>query len=599
MDHTAQTPTLYEIITGYKKFEIEDYQRSYAWKKEQIDEFFIDLFDVVETEEKHFFGTLILQEKTSDIGKSAYIVDGQQRLTTIFIVLACLRDHLIELKIDKIPARNVNEMEIDVLNKAWGLLIYSNKFEDLRFESSRFLSTIMRDCVMARPDKQLELPQRDINTTLQLRKSIRIIRSQIAEDLGKFETSLDKVIRINKLLDAIRDQFLVLKVSTNSRNESLDIFLTLNNRGLPLGPSDIVRGEIVSDLCLKVKEEQKQLEIHKKVMDEWNDILEKVGEPETFLRHFLVATDKVKVTKKVIVKQCSDRRFDQDLDKRVQKTQDFWNTVIETAKIYGSIITPKMGGDLQDEIELLEGLGKSHRIFLLGAWPLFSEKDLLDLVRLTRILAYKNVMMGLNAQKLEDFYQDQLTKYRENRDLSKLKKSFTERIDEIHMNTKRYFEVESEMGFAAKAVLHTINRALAPKANQMSVLDKQIHIEHIAPRTKTKSWTEELEVADDIAAGDYEDIISKIGNLTLLDPSINTSISNKSFAEKKAEYKKGVFIITRDISELSTWNVSSIKMRTEYLAYCFDKVWATTRLIEPIEDFETWLKSYADTPQEK
>ena len=50
-------------------------------------------------------------------------------------------------------------------------------------------------------------------------------------------------------------------------------------------------------------------------------------------------------------------------------------------------------------------------------------------------------MMGLNAQKLEDFYQDQLAKYRENKDLSKLKKNFADRIDEIHMNKEKAYDI--------------------------------------------------------------------------------------------------------------------------------------------------------------
>ena len=99
MESNSQTPSLKEVVTSYQKFRIEDYQRSYSWQKEQIDELFIDLIDVVETEQNHFFGTLILQETNDEKGKSAFIVDGQQRLTTVFILVATLRDHLIDLKI--------------------------------------------------------------------------------------------------------------------------------------------------------------------------------------------------------------------------------------------------------------------------------------------------------------------------------------------------------------------------------------------------------------------------------------------------------------------------------------------------------------------
>ena len=588
MESSSQTPSLREVVNGYQKFLIEDYQRTYSWQKEQIDELFQDLFDAVDSGDNHFFGTLILQETTDSKGRSAFIVDGQQRLTTIFILTAYLRDILLDLGIDKIPARSTNEMPIDVINKAWSFLIYSNQYSDLRFESSRYLSGVMRDCVMAVPDKQKELPKKDIKANLQLRKAINLIRKSVDEDLKDIESPQDKVIRINKLLDTIFDKFLVLKVGTADRTESLDIFLTLNNRGLPLGPSDIVRGEVISDLSLGVNQDQKQLEIHKRIMDDWNDIIEMVGEPETFLRHFLVATDKIKVTKKVIVKQCSDRRYDKDLEQRKLKTQEFWDSVISNAKVYQTIISPKMGGELQYNLELMEGLGKSHRILLLGLFSKLGDKEKLELTKLTRLLAFKNVIAGLNAQKLEDFYQTEVEEFRLNEDYAKLKKNLVARIDEIELNAQKFFENETDLGFVAKAVLHSINYALSPNANQFSVLDKQIHIEHIAPRTKTLDWIHELNIDENIGIADYEETISKIGNLTLLDPNINSSITNKPFSDKKTEYGKSGFEITRDFHGLKSWHSEDISLRTTYISEMFENLWSTTPDKNLVCTYSTW-----------
>jgi hypothetical protein len=127
----------------------------------------------------------------------------------------------------------------------------------------------------------------------------------IRTDLEVLATSEEKLSRINDFIDALRDRFLTLKVQTTNLSESLEIFLTLNNRGLPLGASDLVRGEILAKLG-EGESEHKQSSIHKKVFEEWSDIADNVREVEVFLRHYLVATGSEKIQKKNLMPSCFD-----------------------------------------------------------------------------------------------------------------------------------------------------------------------------------------------------------------------------------------------------------------------------------------------------
>ena len=94
MDLGAQTPTLSDVIERYSTLRVEDYQRTYSWQREQIDELLLDLIDCATSEDSHFFGTLILQEGE---GRSATIVDGQQRLTTLTVMAAVLARRLLAI----------------------------------------------------------------------------------------------------------------------------------------------------------------------------------------------------------------------------------------------------------------------------------------------------------------------------------------------------------------------------------------------------------------------------------------------------------------------------------------------------------------------
>ena len=409
MDISAQTPTLNMVVTQYKSLVVEDYQRTYSWQREQIDELFLDLIDCTGSSDNHFFGTLILQESDS---QTATIVDGQQRLTTVFIIVAALRDELLKLSTQTIAPMNQNQRPTDVIKKAWDFLYPTNDFTVQRFGSSRFLKSLMKDRVIAEPTGREDIPQRDNKfkkVTLDFRKAVRHIRKWVDLDLDEYSDDIAKLHRINILLDTLLNRFIVLRVPTQNLTESLEIFLTLNNRGLPLGPSDLVRGEVMSILGTD-KSEVEQVKIHKKVLSDWETIVELVHEPEVFLRHFLVATSATKIQKKKIVKEVMERLADNDLNSKKDKTKELWADLQVKAKVYNQIVNPTMGGDCAFHIELSEGLGKSHRILLISVLSHISNlRDRDELVRLTMILAYRNAMAGLNAQKLEDFFQSQST----------------------------------------------------------------------------------------------------------------------------------------------------------------------------------------------
>ena len=172
MEKSAQTPNLLEVVSNYNHIRVEDYQRTYAWKNEQIDEFLADVKECASTKESHFFGTLILQESGD---KTATVVDGQQRLTTAYILISALRDQIRTFSTPTISAKNENQRDVNVLHKALDFLCYSKNLDDYRFESSRFLRKILKSVVLAEPRNQKPVPSRD-NTgkkvTLDFRKAI-------------------------------------------------------------------------------------------------------------------------------------------------------------------------------------------------------------------------------------------------------------------------------------------------------------------------------------------------------------------------------------------------------------------------------------------
>lgn len=84
------------LLERYKKITVPIYQRNYSWDTDQVKELLDDLVGSLQSERPHFLGCLILQDDPNDKSKCE-VVDGQQRLTTVFLVLARIQDELHRL----------------------------------------------------------------------------------------------------------------------------------------------------------------------------------------------------------------------------------------------------------------------------------------------------------------------------------------------------------------------------------------------------------------------------------------------------------------------------------------------------------------------
>lgn len=584
MEANENTPTLFDVVKQYQKIEVDDYQRTYAWTKDEIEELFSDLKQCISDGDHHFFGTLILQAKDNSL---ATIVDGQQRLTTVFILVAALRDEILRLGIDTIQADQPGHRPIRVIDKTWNFLYPGDDLNVYRFHSNRFLRDIMQKSVIATPDAQQKLPERDSNLTLAFRKAIKTIRTLVANDLQSQDSKEQRLLRINAMLDAIMERFIVLRVKTTSMSESLEIFLTLNNRGLPLGPSDLVRGIVMSALG-HAESEREQSRLHGRIFEEWKDISDNVREPEVFLRHYLVANSREKIQKKKVFDKVRDTLQDGSPDGRKLKARAFWDDLTEASEVYAQLIAPTMGGETQYRLELLDGLMKSHRIFLLTVLRSnLQDTDRDDLVLLTSILAFRWVMSGGNAQKLEDFFQKAGADLREFGDISKLKSSLEFEIKNIDFDVEKYLREEGDSSFVGRALLHAVNRHLTHGANPIA-LNGNLHLEHIAPQAPTPEWQSTVFSGNKEMFEDYDNLISELGNLTLLDVKLNLQAKRLPFDQKKSKYSRSTMMVTRDLVSIPKWTESEIQSRTKWLSEMFEAIWPKPGVVTPVIHFPDW-----------
>lgn len=587
MRKNNSTSTLRQAVESHSRLRVDDYQRTYQWGADQISDFIEDLLDTVEARDDHFFGTLILQDADGEVT----VVDGQQRLTTVFVFVATLRDEIDRVGMKEIQPDDPDEMPVNVWEKTRSFLYFSNKIGDVRFSPNRFIRELFGDAVMAVEGKKVQLPTKDRQSTLAFRKAVGAIREAVSKDLGDLE-GVERLSRINKILDTLLEKFLVLLVSTGSIDESLEIFLTLNDRGQSLGPSDLVRGEVLRARGHGLSEKDVQ-KLQEEVTTEWENVMETVLEPETYLRHFLVAHTATKIQKKRVVKTVKELISDASPTKKKAQAEKFWERLVSDSGIYGELVKPSGNDRVHHLLELVNPLAKSQRIMLL---PILREVAdpiaQLELVRLVTVLAFRWVVAGRNAQRLEDFFQEQCIRVGAEDFSEVLRKNLLEKISSFSVDSKTYFTQEAGNSYVVRGLLYAIDRIVRGKANPLALDPSAIHVEHIAPQKATDHWVEALGVSNDSDA--YSQLVNRPGNLTLLDHKLNIQAQRKPFGEKRdSEYDKSNVYITRDLKGFEEWTVNVIDLRTEWLAEMFDLVWSPdVASMAKVLTFSDWFESH-------
>lgn len=233
---------LAKIFSSEFDYIIPSYQRPYAWSFGQTSELFDDLYDffLKEKEDSYFLGSIVLIK--SDDSPYAEVIDGQQRLTTLTILLAAI----------------------------------TNQFDgDLRADFENYIREPGRASQGLKPKPRLALRERDRDffaeyvQGLEFEKLLELEPAQLNNESQKNIQSNSKLLlnRLEKFFDSDTDKlcsfgaFLVQRcflvaVSTPSQQSAFRVFSVMNSRGLDLQPTDIIKADIIGEIATKEDQEE-------------------------------------------------------------------------------------------------------------------------------------------------------------------------------------------------------------------------------------------------------------------------------------------------------------------------------------------------------
>jgi uncharacterized protein with ParB-like and HNH nuclease domain len=610
--------SLFGSIKKYEKMKIADYQRNYSWGVDEVEELFADLAALInEPDVNHFAGSLIIQQDDNEENpKVCEIVDGQQRLTTFFLLVARIRDIVKDLDTHILPAKNESEFDIDVYALTRNFLYEpSGKKKEFKFESNSLLSKMFVDNMLKEKPRQ-EPPIKDKtlkSLSKALRDAYRRIDTLFQEKMDEIDSSIltfdesavatetsqrlataRKLELLYRMMMVIADQVQVLKVTTGKIDESLNVFMTLNARGVPLGPADLVRGQILQNLSSGL-DEKATVKLFASMMSDWKEALENLtgAEVDQFLRHLLVSELGQQVTKKQVVKETATYIKRDTLKEQAKATNVFWSDLVRLSGAYRELINPTPNKKYTYFLQVLKPLSASYRILLMNVFDPkheLGEDEKFEIVRQTYILIFRYFAAGLNAQELETTFAGLCKQFRENLDTNWLLKEL-QTASQIKFDVRDYLQNRVDGSMWAKSILFGIEQNIRTQhgAMPMNLEPATMHLEHVAPQTPTDHWRAALGTEND---DEYDDLIESMGNKAVLDPTLNVKAKQDPFLKKASEYYKHASPhLTKNLESLDNWDANLINTRLAWLCEMYELTFPINTPTTKPSQFLEWLKN--------
>jgi uncharacterized protein with ParB-like and HNH nuclease domain len=587
---------------------VPDYQREYVWTEKQVYQLLQDINDEIDASgNEYFIGTILVTP--TDQTTHFEVIDGQQRLTTLFLLLCVLRKSFK----GQLHEQTINGLISTSYTSSGGDIRTSLKLEP-RYENAG------------------EVMSKIVELSTNADKTRAGIQSAGIKTFGSIENLVNAYGTIHRYVgDNYQDTnalktfwgYLATKVFffqiSAEVSSALKIFETINERGIGLNPMDLLKNLLFRQV--------KQSEFTK-LKDEWKRITKPLEtnkeKPLRFLRYFLMANYKIENDRRdAIVRE--DEIYDWFTNRKNAAVCDYQNRPFEfVTKVQRNVeqflaYVDSKGNDGKSNIamdnlqKLCGGAFSLHYVLLLAASNL--PKPLFDhFIRQLESFLFYYIFTKTPTKEFErnfSIWADELRAICEVSDSNKQKKKLNEFISErfaTGMKSKEPQLADDLKRYTLGSMQQYRTRYLLAKLAQhvdMAYKGLKIpgslaeyivlEIEHILPDKPEDTLRQLFDQQN--PGDDYDEYKTRLGNLTLLEKPINIVAGNDFFQRKAAIYKHSKNYLTSSIAELNTvgintsisrinqklksfieWTASTIEERQDLLFNLARDVWKVEEL---------------------
>lgn len=528
---TTNKLTISEVFENW--YCIPSYQRAYVWEKDQV----IDLLDDISStcdkdkNSEYFLGSLVLQEKKVDNYKEFDVLDGQQRLTTLFLIMAVIRDLATDKDL-KNTCKNIIFQEHNKFKRIpERLRLVFNIREDVKDFVDEYIKnengTQSKNLIGYAADKKCSL------SIINMVNAILYIKDYFHDK------------NIDNFSEFLINNVVIIYVSTENLDDAFKLFTVLNNRGIKLRSADILKADNLSLIS--------DTKISDKYAENWEEVENYFGENfDEFLSHLQRIITKEKARLNLL------EEFEKNIfkEKKLNKGKDFFDFVKKYKNHYEYLFDENQDIQLKNIIKLMQ------KGFVSDLWiaPLLKYYDKFGKENLA------NFSKKLNNKFASDWIANlTLTSriYNINDIISQIEK--IENTSELLNHDCLKIDNSSILDFIngdiygkrqARYILLLANYLYLDENTEFVIPDTIISVEHILPQNPSNNsqWKQDF---DDESR---EKWTNKIGNLIIITRKKNSAQGNKDFVQKKEKYFKANVELGRSVYVMSksSWTLNDL-----------------------------------------
>jgi len=528
-----------------KRFRVPAYQRSYSWEAEHVKSLLDDVYEAIKNKEKEYFlGSIVVTGPTEQRHE---VVDGQQRLTTVSILIAAIKDVFL--------SDGDNEVVNSVKTEFLASTDRKTKEKEPRLVLNEVDNELYQELIEGiRCVDQQKYPR-------QSHKRLIDAANQILQYIEAVcVASKDSEAELHAWLDYLETNLKVIVVTAPDDSNAFIIFETLNDRGLELAISDLLKNYLFHKSGEKIEETKNRWLSMVAILESASDDPLVV----TYLRQFAMSKyglirekDLFGLVKRKITSKKSALQFSTELSNSakvfsalINSDHDYWN---------------KYDSKVRECVSIINLLGMTQiRPLLLAILEKFTIAEVRKAFeKLVNVAVRFQIVGGVGGGSLERMYAETAKSVTDETIASTaaLLKSITS------LPTDTTFEQAFSIASISKQnlaryYLRTLEESLLSATDERvpSKDPVRVNLEHVLPLTLSQEWSKTWSIED---ARAYQ---RRIGNLAIMSSKNNSAFGNDDFEEKSKVLAKSEFQFTKMICAEKSWGKKEIDKRQ--LAMC-------------------------------
>ncbi|MES2634836.1 MAG: DUF262 domain-containing protein [Pseudomonadota bacterium] len=576
----SQDVSIAQVLQAF--YVVPTYQREYVWEPEQVEQLLSDILlehNSSDHVSEYFIGSIVV---CPGEGGTLELIDGQQRLTTIYVALCAIRDHV--LAAGQQPPGALHAQLSATSTDVNGLDSFRHRLE-LQYPDS---GDVLSKLAISEPvGTELRQKTRSMDNILGAYKTVRRFLAQEFSDLES----------VRRFYGYFTNRVKLIRIETQDVARALKVFETINDRGVGLDSMDLLKN------LLFMRASRAQFDELKGLWKGLQDTIYGIGEkPLRFLRYYVISSYDIDELREDQIYGWMSKN--EEVCGYSRDPLGFARNLLAAAKAYTNFIRGcDQHGEAHPGLKSLQYLGgrlRMHLILLLAGRHLPDKlfvrvvreiEDLFFCFLITRehtrtidnhLAKWAKGLRKVDSEAtLEDFLATSLVKQRE---------AMAVRFDEEMSRLSADVVAKYRLMYVLAKLSQQLELDAYGETEGTRWLDRftsgGYEIEHIYPRSPTASVHDESGVAS-------PEIVESLGNLVLVEKSINASLGNRPYSEKRPVYQQSQLLLTRSLSErprvgqntridvavaglpsFKHWSQEEMRRRHAYLVELARRVWS-------------------------